>query len=93
MDYTSLRCTERLAEAAEYVGSNERISSDLRKWKEAGDRTTIPFSLVRNIHAVPLEDAKATRSRELFRFCCLALAVSIALVVQVKNVSHIFMNC
>ena len=47
MDYTRLKCTERVSETIEKAGDG---CIELREWKESGATTCIPFSLLLNIH-------------------------------------------
>ena len=51
MDYTSVRCTERLTAALEETaGDRERTAAEIMEWRGTGDDTTIPFSLVQKVH-------------------------------------------
>lgn len=51
MDYTSVRCTERLTAALEETaGYRGKTTAEIKEWRGAGDGTTIPFSLVQKVH-------------------------------------------
>lgn len=56
MDYTSVRVTEGLSEVIE--SADDVAASDVRDWKASGDRSTIPFSLLHNLHKHMTLEAK-----------------------------------
>lgn len=47
MEYTKLKCTERVCEAIESAGDS---CGELKEWKESGSTSSIPFPLLLNIH-------------------------------------------
>ena len=51
MDYTVVKCTERLAAAVESVDGGERVVGEIKEWKEGGDGAAMPFSLVQTVHS------------------------------------------
>ena len=59
MDYTRLKCTERVSEAIKSAGES---CGELREWKESGATTCIPFSLLLNIRNAAAKHDKRTLS-------------------------------
>jgi hypothetical protein len=65
MEYTRLKCTERVCEAIE---SADDSCGELRDWKESGVTSCIPFPLLLNIHTTA---EKHKKSMKYFAFTTL----------------------
>lgn len=61
-DYTSVKSSKRLAEVVERAAADGgTIATEIKEWRQVGDVTTLPFSLVQRVHATSLTDPTSGR--------------------------------
>ena len=73
MEYTSVRCTERLTAALEETdGDRGKTTAEIMEGRGAGDGTTIPFSLVQKLHEQLTANAQPESKFSSLRVCDIA---------------------